>query len=89
MRYMMLALAAPSVQQYVGRLSPRSRCAHLLALFVGLVVLKVVVGVGLVYYATSVRAQDAELFLHSPAPVTQGGRRRFAAERRTARPARH
>ncbi len=65
----MLALSAPPVHTYLVHQSNESIGFHLIALFVLLVCCKIVVGVSLVYYAASVRAQDAELFLRSPVPM--------------------
>ena len=65
----MLALSAPPLHTYLVRQSNESIFFHLMGLFALLVSFKIMVGVSLVYYAASVRAQDAELFLRSPVPM--------------------
>lgn len=68
-RYVMLALNASEVQAYFSHQSSSSIVLHTLVGFLLLLLVKIAVGVGLVMYASSVREQDANLLLFSPAPT--------------------
>lgn len=66
---MVLALAAPPAQHFIKQLSANAVCIYSACIFLALVALKVAVGVGLVLYASSERAHDAELLVRSPVPA--------------------
>jgi len=66
-RYLHLAYATPAVQAYTQELSLPALLLRGGAVFVALVLLKIVIGVGLVFYAAGAHKRDAAVFLRTPA----------------------
>lgn len=66
-RYLHLAYATPTVQAYTQQLSLPALLLRGGAVFVALVLLKIVIGVGLVFYAAGAHKRDAAVFLRTPA----------------------
>ncbi|KAJ1435235.1 eukaryotic membrane protein family-domain-containing protein [Ochromonadaceae sp. CCMP2298] len=68
-RYIMLACNTPLVQLYFEGHSAFSLLLQSCLLFLALVLLKVVIGVGLVFYSAGAHQRDANVFLRSPAGI--------------------
>ena len=66
-RYLHLAYSTPAVQLYTQQLPHTALVAQAAALFVALVLLKIIIGVGLVFYAAGAHKRDAAVFLRTPA----------------------
>jgi len=66
-RYIMLAISTPSVQYYLEELTLSSIAARCVVVFAVLLVLKIVIGVGLVFYSAAAHRRDASVFLRTPA----------------------
>ncbi len=66
-RYVHLAYSTPAVQMYTQQLSLPALLLQCTLLFAGLVALKILIGVGLVFYAAGAHKRDAAVFLRTPA----------------------
>lgn len=73
-RYLNLALVTPAVQMYVQEQSLTTSLLQGMVIFGMLVLMKVLIGVGLVFYAAGAHKRDAAVFLRSPAAVKTSDR---------------
>lgn len=73
-RYLNLALVTPAVQMYMQEQSTTTLLLQGGGVFAGLVLLKVFIGVGLVFYAAGAHKRDAAVFLRSPAAAKPSDR---------------
>ena len=58
----MLAVGSPNVNQYIQNQTNVSFIIQLFLLFIGLVLIKVMIGVGLVFYSAGAHKRDENIF---------------------------